>query len=33
MDTPGPGTYKIPSKIADLPSFAMPNSDDKFKYI
>ena len=23
--TPGPGHYKVPTRIADVPSFAMPN--------
>ena len=32
-DTPGPGHYKIPCKVADLPTFAIQNKSDEFKYI
>lgn len=31
--SPGPGHYKIPSKISDLPQYAMPNRSDEHKYI
>ena len=30
---PGPGTYKIPSSIGDVPAFAMPNRPEEFKYV
>jgi len=31
--SPGPGGYRIPSSIADVPAFALPNRPDEFKYI
>ena len=31
--SPGPGQYKIPSKISDLPAYAMPNRPEQYKYI
>ena len=30
---PGPGSYRLPSSIGDVPDYAMPNRDDKNKYI
>jgi len=32
-DTPGPGQYKVPSKISDLPRYAMPDMKEEFRYI
>lgn len=33
MQTPGPGAYKLPAKIGDVPDFAMPNRKDGSKYV
>ena len=33
MAVPGPGAYKINSSIGDVPTYAMPNRSDEFKYI
>jgi len=33
LDVPGAGTYKIPSTIGDVPSYAMPNRKDEYKYV
>jgi len=34
MVVPGPGSYKLPSKIADCPDYAMPNrKDSTSKYV
>jgi hypothetical protein len=30
---PGPGSYKLRSKIADVPEFAMPNRKPESKYV
>ena len=30
---PGPGHYKVPTKIADVPAFAMPNRSQESKYV
>lgn len=32
-DVPGPGTYKIPSSMAALPDYAMPNRSKEFSNI
>lgn len=31
--TPGPGAYKLPSKIQDVPNFLLPNRSTEFKYV
>ena len=31
--SPGPGGYKIPCTIGNLPSFAMPGGKEEFKYV
>lgn len=33
LQVPGPGAYKINTKIADAPGFAMPNRADEHKYV
>jgi hypothetical protein len=33
MKVPGPGAYKIPARIADVPDFAMPNRNADSKYV
>ena len=33
MNVPGPGAYRIPSSIGDVPNYAMPNRTDESKYI
>lgn len=33
MVVPGPGSYKLPSKIADVPDFAMPNRKPESKFV
>lgn len=30
---PGPGAYRVPSTIGDVPAFAMPNRSDEYKYV
>ena len=30
---PGPGQYKLPSKIQDVPAYALPNRKDESKYV
>lgn len=32
-DTPGPGAYKIPVKIVDVPRYLIPNPDERFKFV
>ena len=31
--SPGPGGYKIPCTIGQLPAFAMPNQKEEYKYV
>jgi len=31
--TPGPGTYKIPARIQDVPGYLLPNRSVEFKYV
>ena len=31
--SPGPGGYNIPCKIAEMPGYALPGRDEKYKYI
>jgi len=33
LNVPGPGSYKLPAKIADAPAFAMPNQKPESKYV
>lgn len=33
LNSPGPGAYKIPTKIADAPAHALPNKQDVHKYV
>jgi|APSaa5957512535_1039671.scaffolds.fasta_scaffold36223_1 hypothetical protein len=33
LKVPGAGTYKIPTTIGDVPTYAMPNRKDEFKYV
>lgn len=33
LNVPGPGSYKLNSKIADVPDFAMPNRRAESKYV
>ncbi len=33
LNTPGPGSYKLPSRIQDVPSYALPNRSTDFKYV
>jgi len=30
---PGPGSYKLPTKVADVAPFALPNRKDESKYV
>ena len=32
-DVPGPGSYKVPVKIADVPRYLIPKQDETFKYV
>lgn len=32
-DTPGPGAYKIPVKIVDVPKYLIPNQDPRYKFV
>ena len=31
--TPGPGQYKIPVKIIDVPKYLIANQDERFKFV
>jgi hypothetical protein len=31
--SPGPGGYKIPTMVAEMPQYAMPGRSDQYKYI
>ena len=31
--TPGPGTYKLPSRIQDVPTYLLPNRSQEFRYV
>ena len=33
LKTPGPGEYKLPSKLSNVPDFMMPGRDQKSKYV
>jgi hypothetical protein len=33
LQTPGPGEYKLPTKISNLADFQMPGRDEKSKYV
>ena len=33
LNVPGPGSYKLPSKIQDMPNFALPNRKEDSKYV
>jgi len=30
---PGPGAYKIPVKVADVPKYILPNKSDEFRFV
>eukprot|EP00347_Sterkiella_histriomuscorum_P004104 403361737 len=32
-ENPGPGTYKLPVKFADVPKYLIPNRDDSLKFV
>jgi len=32
-DTPGPGSYRLPAKFNDLPSYALPNRPESSRYV
>ena len=31
--TPGPGAYRVPSRIQDVPNYLLPNRLEEFKYV
>ena len=31
--TPGPGAYRVPVKIIDVPKYLIPNQNEEFKYV
>ena len=31
--TPGPGHYKVPCKVADVPRYAYPARSEQFKFV
>lgn len=33
LATPGPGHYKIPVKVANIPKYALTEQDEKFKFV
>ena len=33
LNVPGPGSYKLNSKIQDVPTYALPNRKDESKYV
>lgn len=32
-DAPGPGAYKVPVKIADVPKYVIPKQSEEFKFV
>lgn len=30
---PGPGHYKVPCKVADVPRYSYPSRPEEFKYV
>jgi hypothetical protein len=32
-EVPGPGHYKVPCKVADVPGYSMPNRAEEYKYV
>jgi hypothetical protein len=32
-DSPGPGAYRMNSKVSDIPTYSMPNKQNEFKYV
>lgn len=32
-DSPGPGSYKVPVKVANLPRYALPSQNEEFKFV
>ena len=32
-ETPGPGAYKVPVKIADVPKYLIPKQEEAFKFV
>jgi len=32
-DAPGPGTYRLPTTVGDVPAYSMPNRSDESKYV
>jgi hypothetical protein len=33
QNTPGPGSYKLPSKFADVPRYKMPNQAESSRFV
>lgn len=33
LDTPGPGSYYLPTKIQQVPEYALPKRPDQSKYV
>ena len=33
LNVPGAGSYKIPTTIGDVASYAMPNRNEQYKYV
>lgn len=31
--TPGPGAYRVPARIQDVPAYLLPNRSVEFKYV
>lgn len=31
--SPGPGAYKVPTKIADVPKYVIPNQKEEHKFV
>jgi hypothetical protein len=32
-DTPGPGAYKVPVKVAEVPKYIIPKQNEEFKFV
>ncbi len=33
LNVPGPGSYKVNTKVQDVPTFALPNRKEEFKFV
>ncbi len=33
LGVPGPGAYKVPVKVLDVPRYLIPNQNEEFKFV